>query len=217
MSRLEDKEAVKKGLSTIVSQIDRISKLIYTLLGFARKGSDAVATVPVVPYDVYQQVFLLLESRLQKLGIEFSFGEGRDLKVKADKNGLEQIFLNLAMNAIHAIESSGTKTSDRKPWVKIDARVLETSVEIRFQDNGCGMSPEQKQNLFKPFFTTKDVGQGTGLGLVNVQQIISSWGGSVWAESTLGSGTSFFLKIPRAIQKAKVSRIPLNVLEEAPL
>ncbi|MGZ3649970.1 MAG: sensor histidine kinase, partial [Bdellovibrionota bacterium] len=71
--------------------------------------------------------------------------------------------------------------------------------ELRIEDSGCGISPENRKNLFRPFFSTKEIGKGTGLGLVTCHRIVESWGGSIAVESEFGLGTTFKIALPKAL------------------
>ncbi len=102
---------------------------------------------------------------------------------------LMQVFTNLVLNSVQAIEKSGVIT------IRSRLRTPET-IELRFEDNGKGIAPEDLENLFLPFFTTKPVGSGTGLGLSISYGIVRNHGGSISVTSTLGEGTCFCVTLP---------------------
>jgi CheY-like chemotaxis protein len=141
-------------------------------------------------------------------------------RVKADRTQLEQIVLNLALNARDAIEDAGTITistaamdvdesfSERHPAVPVGQYVA-----ISVKDTGTGMDQETQSHLFEPFFTTKAKGSGTGLGLSTVYNIVKQSGGFVWAFSELGVGSTFTVYLPRVEAEAEAS-IPAGVVEE---
>ena len=112
-------------------------------------------------------------------------------KVKADKELIEQVFLNIILNAIQAMEGKGTL------WLKIEEVEKDgnPSVRIKIKDTGKGMSEETMQGIFKPFFTTKS--QGTGLGLSIVRNTIEQHHGSISVESKLHQGTTFTISLPQ--------------------
>jgi two-component system, NtrC family, sensor kinase len=105
---------------------------------------------------------------------------------------INQVFLNVLMNAIQASESGGViEVSTR-----VDEAAPEGGVVVEIQDNGCGIKPEHRPHIFDPFFTTKPVGQGTGLGLSVGYGIIRDHGGSIEVESEVGRGTLFRIRLP---------------------
>jgi signal transduction histidine kinase len=103
---------------------------------------------------------------------------------------LNQVFLNLLKNAAEALEASGGSVS------VVAAREGEGTLVVKVEDDGPGMTPEVRGRLFEPFFSTKGAGRGTGLGLSISRRIVKDLGGSIDVESTLGSGTRFFVRLP---------------------
>ena len=115
---------------------------------------------------------------------------------------LNQVFLNLIVNAAHAIHDSG-KDADTGE-IKISTAVSGDSVVIRIGDNGCGVPPENLSRLYDPFFTTKEVGRGTGQGLAITHSIVvDKHGGTIGVSSTVGTGTEFTLRLPIAGRPAR--------------
>lgn len=110
------------------------------------------------------------------------------LKILADEDKLRQVLQNIITNAVQSIEGRGE--------VGITATVEASQVLLTCRDTGCGMAAEQCEKVFSPFFTTKE--KGTGLGLAVAQKIIEAHGGSIGVESTVGSGSTFVLRLPRA-------------------
>ncbi len=112
--------------------------------------------------------------------------------ILGDQNRLEQVFINLAMNARDALEEPAItekiiriRSFFENGWVKID-----------FTDNGCGIPKENQEKIFEPFYSTKGVGQGTGLGLSISYGIIRDYQGQIQVNSRMGSGTTFILQFP---------------------
>lgn len=110
-------------------------------------------------------------------------------EITADPGQLHQLVVNLAINAVQAMPDGGTLT--------IRTRGRQAEVALFVIDNGAGMSEEVMKNAFLPFFTTKEVDQGTGLGLSVVQGIVAAHGGDIQLESSPGEGTCFELRLPR--------------------
>jgi PAS domain S-box-containing protein len=181
----------------------RARELTRRLLAFARKQSAS----PVI-IDLGAAVTSIEGLLGRVLGDEIELVtdvEAGIWQVQFDPGQLEQVFMNLAVNARDAMPNGGT--------LRIKARneVVQESVEPRregdrpgewvrvsFRDTGVGMSPETLGRLFEPFFTTKDVGRGTGLGLATVHGIVSQTGGHIHVESAVGQGSVFEICLPRA-------------------
>lgn len=100
--------------------------------------------------------------------------------------------MNLAINARQAMEG---RQGGR---LRISGRRLDDAVELRFEDNGCGIAPEHLPRIFDPFFTSKSAGRGTGLGLSIVHSIVRDHGGSIAVESQEGKGSVFTIRLPTA-------------------
>src|SRR6185437_6548735 len=108
---------------------------------------------------------------------------------------LNQVFLNLIVNAAHAIEAAGRDASTG--LIRVSTAVAGESVEIAFEDNGCGIPQENLERIFDPFFTTKEVGKGTGQGLAIARSIIvEKHGGKIDVKSEVGRGTRMILRLP---------------------
>lgn len=111
-----------------------------------------------------------------------------DIAIKGNHTQLSQMFLNLIINAFHAMEKGGE--------LEICLECTRTAARIRVKDTGKGMPEELKQHIFEPFFTTKESGQGTGLGLALVKQIVDAHRGEIKVESEEGKGTTFVILFP---------------------
>lgn len=111
---------------------------------------------------------------------------------------INQVILNLIVNAAHAIESGRTGEEQEKGTIRISTRSVDGNVEIRIADTGCGIPAEIRDRIFDPFFTTKEVGKGTGQGLaISYKTIVEKHNGFLGVESTPGEGTEFIIRLPR--------------------
>jgi two-component system NtrC family sensor kinase len=110
-------------------------------------------------------------------------------RVRCHAGQLNQVFMNLLINACDAMGDKGR--------IRVETRALDAQrVRLEFQDEGPGIPPEMRDRVFEPFFTTKPVGQGTGLGLSLSHGIIERHGGRIWVESEPGAGTRFLIELP---------------------
>jgi two-component system, NtrC family, sensor histidine kinase HydH len=190
---------IKKNVDVIVSQIDRVSKLIRSLLNLAR-GESTSPSGDVAIDQVASEVIDLMGHELRKHGIEVKneLTPQIALRVRAASGPLHQVLLNLLVNSVHAIESAQTHGRDSGHFIRISAKEVGGRCAVSVQDTGCGISKENLRNLFKPFFTTKEIGVGTGLGLATSYRIVESWGGSIEVESQEGAGSTFTILLPKA-------------------
>ena len=184
-----------KGLDIIMGQIDRISKLIYGLLNYARIDSHTAIT-PVAIHKVIQSVSVLLGQQMSRSEIQLKVHFGPEVVVKADVDRLEQVFMTLLLNAIYAIEEKIRMGIACDREINITAQKQDQLWHIQVADSGVGITSENLKHVFKPFFSTKPVGSGTGLGLAVVSRTIESWKGSIWAESEPNQGATIHIKLP---------------------
>lgn len=192
---LADAQAAR-SLSVIVEQIDRITRLIRTLLSFMRGGAEtAPSAVPL--REALNEAVELLSGELRGKGVSLAIEVPRDASVRAEADGLRQVFVNLLVNAVHAIEKAGEKEPSRSRQIHVLALAREEGVwDVAVRDTGCGIPASNLDSIFVPFFTTKERGKGTGLGLAIVQQALVKWGGGVEVTSSEGEGTTFHLRFP---------------------
>lgn len=192
-----ENESLKGDMSVIISQIDRITKMVNSLLHLAR-GSKSELTSDVDLGAVIEDILNLLQHELARKGITFELNLKESCRVRAEAGPLGQVLLNLLVNAVHAIEESAA--SGRKEFQQIILNVKNQNgfVQIEIKDTGCGIPEKYFSQLFKPFFTTKGIGSGTGLGLATSLKIVQSWGGSLTVESTIGVGSTFRIQLRSA-------------------
>jgi len=182
----------------IVHSIDRAQALTRQLLAFSRKQASEPAVLNMI--EVVAGVHSMLQRTLPA-SIDFVVLPGDDIwPVLADKGQLEQVLMNLAVNARDAMPSGGRFAIEIENWsvASADQGVRPGDyVAMRVSDTGTGITPEHLDRIFDPFFTTKARGHGTGLGLAMCYGIIAQAGGNLTVESRLGAGTSFLILLPR--------------------
>jgi signal transduction histidine kinase len=162
-------------------------EIIQKLLVFARQRPPKKARVNL--NQVVQDSLYLLEARCAKEGIDLVQVLCPNLpEITADSAQLSQVVVNLVVNALQSMCGAGR--------IIVRTQFNEQSVHLIVEDTGAGMSKEVIEKIFVPFFTTKDVGQGTGLGLPVVHGIITAHDGSIEVESKVGSGTRFEIRLP---------------------
>jgi PAS domain S-box-containing protein len=184
---------INNALDVVISQIDRISHLITTLLGFSRSSLDLNIKNNFLRVLV-DEVALLLQDHLQRSNIKLVIDIGEDFVVKCDASRFQQILMNLLINSIHAIE----ETRDAKPhYIKLIGHAGRSTNNLYVTDTGCGIPPENMKRIFDPFFTTKDIGKGTGLGLAIVAKLANEMNCHITVESSVNVGSSFTLSFNR--------------------
>lgn len=195
----------REYLSRIVSQVNRLDELLKSLFSFAKPQQPNRKFQRL--QDVMREVDVLFEERLRKKNIEYTkkFQEALP-KVFVDFHQIQQVFINLFLNALDAMPGGGklefeaqVKTTiiyhrDRRKKSFISDTRESIYVEITVRDTGGGIEPEDKKSIFDPFFTTKP--QGTGLGLAIVYRIIDEHQGEILCDSEVGNGTMFTILLP---------------------
>lgn len=188
MDRVAD-ETVKKGLQTIVAQVERITRVMNQLLAFARRKPPERG--PLALRDVIENSVEMFQERLAKnrVQVDLQLDEACP-KVQADADQMNQVLINLIMNAVHAMPEGGQ--------LRIGMAPADQMVRLTVADTGHGIPREMLAKIFDPFFTTKEFGKGTGLGLTVVKGIIEEHHGLISAESQEGKGTTFTILLPRS-------------------
>jgi PAS domain S-box-containing protein len=182
-----DDGVMKKGLTTIVTQIERITKVMDQLLAFARrKQSDR----HIVDLDeIVDECLEFFQERMTHSHITVEKAIEADMpSVHADRDQLVQVLINLVTNSLHAMPDGGR--------LMVSLNREDSHVRLGVSDTGYGMPEEIRSKIFEPFFTTKDFGKGTGLGLTVVKGIIEEHGGTITIESVVGTGTTFWVRFP---------------------
>jgi len=186
-----DVDYKKELVSQIEEQTDRARDIVRSLLEFSRDREFNKQRINL--RRLLDETRVLLRSRITA-GLTMDFNVPEGLEVTADKQRLQQVFINLLTNAMDAVGEEGvTAVSAEETYGPSGERV----VEIEVSDNGAGIAPEALKHIFDPFYTTKDVGRGSGLGLFIVYDIIERHDGSISVQSEPGVGTTFTIKLPQ--------------------
>src|SRR5262245_453915 len=193
LRRPRSPEEIGENLRTVQSQTDRIAGIVRQLLEFSRRKEPTFRRVDIA--SIVTAVTRLLRHKIEEKSIRVQFATSPSLpRVWADPDLLQQVFVNLFMESVAAVDAKGSMC--------IDAGVIAgdgaqgSRVRIRFEYNGRGTPVHDLDRVFDPFFTTKDVGEGTGLGLAVSYGIVKEHGGEIHVESEPGRFTRFTIILP---------------------
>ena len=188
------REEVPKAFDRTLEGVGRVAQIVRAMKEFAHHDqveqnpadiNHAIETTLTVARNEYKYV----------ASIELGFAQLPD--VVCNVGELNQVFLNLIVNAAHAIAAAGKDTSTGR--IAIATALSAASVVVTIEDNGCGIPEQNMERIFDPFFTTKEVGRGTGQGLAIARSIIvEKHGGTIDVQSTVGVGTRFVITLPVA-------------------
>lgn len=197
-----------QDIMNIKQNANRAAGLVRQLLAFSRRQTLRPTMLNLT--DVLADLTILLD-RLLGEKVQLKVVHGRDLwPVMADVNQLEQVVINLAVNARDAMPESGRLEIRTRNVTAAESAAFEHKgmtdgdyVLIEVEDTGTGMSPDVMEKIFEPFFSTKEVGKGTGLGLSTVYGIVKQTGGYIYPISEVGVGTTFRIFLPRHVPKVQ--------------
>jgi two-component system NtrC family sensor kinase len=186
-ARLDPGDGRAQLLEKIETQSFRAAKIVHNLLNFARSSGAEMETLDL--NKLIQDVLSLVEHQLEgaKIRTRLELGDGLP-PVRGNENRLQQVFFNLVLNARDAMPSGG--------WLSIRTWVEDDTVIAEVGDTGVGIKREDIKRIYDPFFTTKGIGRGTGLGLSVSYGILQDHGGAIFVDSTPGQGTRFQVALP---------------------
>jgi signal transduction histidine kinase len=196
--QVKDNAAIKNNVDIITTQIDRVSGLIRSLLNLARGDVNVKIGVISVNASVTEVIELLAHDiKKQEIEVINLLDSENIIRVPGQSAKLHQVFLNLIVNAIHAIRKAKETERVSGHFIKVSCEDLGTQYAISIQDSGCGIPEAHHADLFRPFFTTKNPGEGTGLGLATSLWIVQSWAGKIESQSQEGLGSTFRIILPK--------------------
>jgi two-component system NtrC family sensor kinase len=180
----DDRELNQRYLELLSKGLKRIGNTVRQLLNFGRRDPLQLRTVNVD--DLIRECFALLEYGLKNIELKMDLKLTRPMNV--DVESLKQVVVNIGLNAIQAMPDGGI--------LSIESQESDAGLLIEISDTGIGMDEDQVQKIFDPFYTTKDVGEGTGLGLFVTYSLVQNMNGNIKVESQKGQGTCFQLEFP---------------------
>jgi PAS domain S-box-containing protein len=190
---------VANDVAQILKAGNRAKELVKQILAFSRQS--ALQPIPLFPAMLIKEALKLLRSSLPTtIAIDLALDPEAG-PVLADPGQLHQIIMNLGTNALHAMEERGGTLA-----ITLENTALANNqfglapgdyIRLAVADTGCGISPAIRERIFDPYFTTKEVGKGTGMGLAIVHGIVESYGGSISCDQRHGGGTVFTILLPR--------------------
>lgn len=178
-------ELAEEYLTPIVAEAERARRLVHDLLRFARRSADATSAVPVA--EALDMAVRLQRHAFEQAGLELRMESVPAVHVRGETQRLQQSFLDIIQNAYDAMRQQGAGA------LAIHGRIVGDTVVIRFEDDGPGFADVDQ--VFEPFYTTKPVGAGTGLGLALVHGMVEQVGGAIVAENRRSGGARFILTL----------------------
>jgi len=191
----EDEELLE-SVDQILSQTERVSRIVHSLVNFSHSGQQQDGCQQVMLYECAQEAINLIRLQKEKGQMNFHNQVEQDISVWGDSQRLIQVFVNLLSNARDACPEGSN--------IKVEAHQFSKWVEIFVEDDGPGIPDDIQDQIFEPFFTTKDPGEGTGLGLAMVYSIVDDHKGTLDiispTDPVLQKGTKFVIKLPKALE-----------------
>lgn len=221
-SRLNDPALLRRDLGYITDQGQRAAHLVRQIMDFSRKSILHKRPLDLVPF-LEETITVLKHTLAENIQLVLKIEPGCEMfKLEADPAQIQQALTNLVANAQEAMPAGGTilirlsplsPRADTKPAVlnfnrEITANNSLEWIRVSISDTGVGIKPKNYTRIFEPFYTTKEVGQGSGLGLAQVYGIIKQHGGDIDVESQVGQGTTFNLYLPVQTATEKIAPSP---------
>jgi PAS domain S-box-containing protein len=191
-------EQIRKDLRYINSGAQRVADIVHRMLTFSRQTKPERRYVNI--NDIIQNTIDMQLYSLNNSNIQVEMKLDRDLPfTMVDSGQLQQVFLNLIINAMTEM-----KMAHDRGRMQIQTRQVDNLIRITFKDDGPGISKENIEKIFNPFFTTREIGQGTGLGLSVCHGIVTGHNGKIYVKSRLGKGATFFIDLPVVLENTQL-------------
>lgn len=188
-------EEMPAAISQTLEGVDRVTNIVRAMKEFAHPGSSEL-TFTDLAHAINNTVMVARNEWKYVAELVTDFDPALPL-VPCLPGELNQVLLNMIVNAAHAIAETNGESPESKGTITLATRLRPGFAEIRIQDTGCGISPENIEHVFTPFFTTKRAGKGTGQGLAIAHTVVvEKHGGTITIESERGEGTTFVIQIP---------------------
>ena len=188
-------------LEKIEVQTDRVTKIIKNLLNFARNPSES-SFHKINLKENLEEIISLIEYKLKNMNINLELILSPVPLIWAEGEKLQQVFINIILNAIDAMPDGGT--------LKIELEHKDNQAIVKIEDTGTGIKKRDLPHIFDPFFTTKGIGKGTGLGLSISYAIVKEHEGNITVDSESGKGSLFSIYIPMDLDKKKTNKLPVS-------
>jgi PAS domain S-box-containing protein len=209
LSEVEEGSQVYSDIKRVVKGAGRAKELVNQILTFSRRGEPEMASVH--PNMIVKEALKLIEASCPA-NIEVVADISDECPpVMGNQSQLHQVVMNLCTNAFHAMKEKGGVLSVVMETFEVGSKFTRHRkddargkyVKLSIRDTGHGMSPETLERIFEPFYTTRDIGEGTGMGLATVHGIVTGHGGEIFADSRIGGGTTLDIYLPQTAVAAK--------------
>ena len=205
MTYHEDADSIRDNSEDVLAQVDRINGIVNSLLTFARNESTVTESKGEIDLtDSIEQAIKLVSFSELARSINFNINITQPLMVRANPGQMVQVFVNLFNNACDVSDSGGS--------IDISGNIDGDTVVVKVRDFGPGISSSEQSRVFEPFYTTKAVGQGTGLGLSLVYSLVNGNDGKISIDNSITNGTCFELLMPSAEQSVSPALVSPAVI-----
>lgn len=189
------RQEVPKAISQSLEGVRRINKIVSAMRRFSHTGGGERQEVDL--HEALDATLTIAQNQIKHIADVQTDYQPNLPRVECYSDEMNQVFLNLIVNATHAIREASKKQARKRGKLTIRTRLIDNDVQIEIQDNGTGIPLSVRARVFDPFFTTKQAGEGTGQGLTICHNIVvQKHHGNIWFDTELDRGTTFFVRIP---------------------